>query len=107
MVDQLHKYNESIDLLFNGSVVKSSVTAHETAWTFGGIVWLWPIIFILTLIMVAIKTESPNMVAIYAIIGNIALASRLDVISEKIFFFVLVVSVLIVLYSMFFSKKLD
>ena len=108
MVDSLHRFNESIDLLFNnGSVTDASIKVFETAWTFGGVVWLWPIAFLGTLIMVAIKSENPTAVAMYAILGNLFLGTRLDQISHVIFGMTLIFSVLIFLYSLFVSPRTE
>ncbi len=107
MSSAIHLLNESFDLLLNGSVVEAAVSTYEISMTFGGINWLWPFIFIMTLIVVAIKTENPTMVAIYAILGNVALASRLPQLTNVIFIPILIFSVLIWLYSIFVSPKIE
>ncbi len=107
MVDVVHLQNESFDLLVNGSVVEAAVRTYEIAWTFGGITWFWPIIFLVTLIIVAMKLENPAFIAIYAILGNIALGTMLPQISSVFFFIIVVLSVMIWLYSLFASPKLE
>ena len=107
MSSAIHLQNESFDLLLNGSVIDASIKSYEIAMTFGGINWLWPFIFIMTLILVAIKTENPTMVAIYAILGNVALATRLPQLTQVIFVPILIFSVLIWLFSIFVSPKIE
>ncbi len=107
MVDVVHLQNESFDLLINGSVIEAAVKTYETAFNFGGVIWFWPIMFLITLILVAMKTESPAMIAIYAILGNIALGTMLPQISSVFFFIIVVLSVMIWLYSLFVSPKLE
>ena len=99
--------NASFDLLINGSVIDAAVSVYDTALTFGGVAWLWPLIFLMTLILVAVKTENPTMVAIYAVLGSVALGTMLPVISQTIFWMILVFSVLIWLYSLFVSPRLE
>ncbi len=107
MASQLHLYNESFDKLINGSVIDAAVSTYETAFTFGGVIWLWPLIFLLTLAMVAIKTENPTMIAIYAVLGNVALGTMLPIVSHPIFAIILILSVVIWLYSLFVSPKIE
>ena len=99
--------NESFDLLVNGSLMEAVISSYEEAWTFGGIIWLWPIVFLFTLIIVAIKSESPTMVAIYAILGNIALGTMLEQLTHIIFASILVFSIMIWLFSLFLSRKIE
>ena len=99
--------NESFDLLVNGSLMEAVISSYEEAWTFGGIIWLWPIVFLFTLIIVAIKSESPTMVGIYAILGNIALGTRLEQATAGIFWIIALVSVMIWFFSLFLSKKIE
>lgn len=107
MVDPLHLQNESFDILSNGSVVEAAIKSYEIGWTFGGITWFWVVIFLFTLLMVAIKSDSPAMVAMYAILGGIALRSQLPLISDTIFGFIMVITIFIWLFSVFISKKID
>lgn len=99
--------NESFDLLINGSVIEAAIKSYEEAWTFSGIIWLWPILFLFTLTLIAIKTENPSIVGIIAILGNIALGTRLDQISHTIFAIVLIFSLVVWFYSLFVSKKFE
>ena len=99
--------NESFDLLMNGSVVEAAIRSYEEVWTFAGVNWLWPIVFLFTLIIVAIKSESPTMVAIYAVLGNIALSTMLEQLTHIIFASILVFSVMIWLFSLFLSRKIE
>ncbi len=106
MVTAIHLQNESFDLLVNGSVIPAAIKSYEIAWTFGGVIWLWPVVLLFTLLMVAVKTESPPMVAIYAILGTVALGtSRIVPISHPAFFLIVVFSVVIWLFSLFLSPK--
>ncbi len=99
--------NESFDLLVNGSLTEAVISSYEEAWSFGGIQWLWPVVFLFTLIIVAIKSESPTMVAIYAVLGNIALGTMLDSYTHIIFYIIIVLSVMIWLFSLFLSRKIE
>ncbi len=107
MVDVLHLQNESFDLLINGSVIEAAVKNFEIAWTFGGVIWLWPILFLGTLILVAMKLDNPGFIAIYAILGNVALATRLPQISGPFLTIIVVMSIMIWLYSLFASPRLE
>lgn len=107
MVELIHLQNESLDLLFNnGTVIEASVRSYEIAFTFGGVIWLWPLLFLFTLMMVQIKTQSPTMVAIYAILGNLALGSLLPAISHTFFASILIITLAIWLFSLFVSPKI-
>ncbi len=99
--------NESFDLLVNGSIMESVISSYEEAWLFGGIQWLWPVVFLFTLIIVAIKSESPTMVAIYAILGNLALGTMLEQLTHTIFALILVFSIMVWLFSLFLSRKIE
>ncbi len=100
--------NESFELLINGSVVEAAVKSYEEALTFAGVNWLWPILFLFLLTLVAIKTENPTMVGIFVILGGVALSTQLDAgISGTVFGFVLVLSILVWLYSIFVSPRSD
>ncbi|KKL09609.1 hypothetical protein LCGC14_2564130 [marine sediment metagenome] len=100
-------FNESFDKLINGSVIPAAVSTYTEAFTFGGVIWLWPIFFIGTLFLVAIKTENPTMVAIYAILGTVALGTMLPTISNTILAFITIFSVTIWFYSLFVSPKVE
>ena len=99
--------NESFDLLVNGSLTEAVRSSYEEAWTFGGIIWLWPIIFLFTLIIVAIKSESPTMIAIYAILGNIALGTMLEQLTAGILWTIALLSIMIWFFSLFLSRKIE
>ena len=91
------------NLLINGSIIKGGFKAYEYSMGF----WLWPILFIFTLVMVHIKTENPGYLLAYAILGNALLASRLTVDTSKIFYLTLVISLALVLHKIYASKRLD
>ncbi len=99
--------NTSFDLLTGGNLTEAVISSYEEAWTFGGIIWLWPIIFLFTLIIVAIKTESPTMIGIYAILGNIALGTMLEQYTHTIFWTIAVISIMIWFFSLFLSRKIE
>ena len=107
MVDLLHAQNESFDLLVNGSIIPAVIKSFEIPWTFGGVIWLWPFMLLFLLVIVAIKSESPTMVGIFVILGNIALGTRLSPVSDIIFWITLVLSILIWFFSIFAGKKLE
>lgn len=91
------------EYLQNASLFKATTEIYEVAWG----LWFWPIIFMFTLFVVAIKTESPAFVAIYAILGNLALSRFLIPASHPIFFGTLIFSIAMVLWSLFGSNKID
>ena len=99
--------NESFDLLVNGSIMQAVIKSYEEAWNFGGIIWLWPVVFLFTLIIVAIKSESPTVVGIYAILGTVALGTMLEQLTHIVFGFIAVFSVMIWLFSLFLSRKIE
>ena len=99
--------NASFDLLVNGSIIEAAVKSYEEGWLMGGVIWFWPIMLLFLLIIVALKSESPTMVAIFAILGNVALRSRLDQISDVIFGLVVILSVLVWFFSLFISRKIE
>ncbi|MCH8003896.1 MAG: hypothetical protein IH934_04680 [Nanoarchaeota archaeon] len=105
--DIVHAQNESFELLVNGSVIEAAIKSYEIPFDFGGIIWLWPIVFLFLLIMVAIKVDNPAMVGVFAILGNIALGTRLAPVSHLIFALVLIFSIVIWLFSIFASRKLE
>lgn len=107
MVSRIHLQNESLDLLFNGSVIDAAIKSYEIAWTFNGIIWLWPVVFLFTMLMVQIKLESPTAVAIVGILGNVALGSMLPTVAHPIFGMIVIFSILIWLFSLFISNKLE
>ena len=95
--------NISFDLLINGSIFEAVNSVYTQAWG----VWFWPLLFFATLGLVALKTQSPAMVAIYTIIGNTTLALLLPVESSIIFYVVLMLSMGITLYMVFGSPRTD
>ena len=99
--------NDSFDLLMNGFVVEAAVKSYEEAWTFGGVIWFWPIVFLITLVLVAIKSENPTLVGMYAILGTVALGTRLPVVTDPIFALIVIFSILIWFFSLFISRKTD
>ncbi len=99
--------NASFDALVSGNITDAVILSYEEAWHFGGIQWLWPIVFLFTLIIVAIKSESPTMVAIYAILGNVALGTLLDPYTNIIFWAIALFSSVIWLFSLFLSRKIE
>ena len=70
-------------------------------------IFFWPIIFMFTLFLVYIKTESPAYVAVYAIIGNVALAALLPILTHTIFYTTIVFSIALTLWSFFGSNKIE
>ncbi len=99
--------NASFDLLVNGSIIGAAVKSYEEATSFGGVVWVWPILFLFTLTFLMIKSESPTMVGIYVVLGNVALGSRLAESSRLIFVMILILSLVIWFFSLFISSKTE
>jgi len=99
-------HNESYRLLAdNQSIIKAGIKIYEAPEVMG--VYLWPLIFLFTLIVVAIKSEHPGYVFFYAVLGNIVLASYLPIKTNPIFWGIMVFSLLIVLWSFWASKKIE
>jgi len=94
-------YSAAYDELINGSAIKGATLAYEVP--LGQ--WFWPFLFLLTLIVIYAKTESPTTIAIYTILGNFALGAYLIPQAEKIFYIVLIFSVAILLFKIFGSSK--
>lgn len=90
--------------LTNGSLFKAVNEAY-TSPPIG--IFFWPIIFLFTLTIIAIKTENPAYVTIYAVLGNFALATLLPITTHIIFYTTLVLSFFLVLWSFFGSSKVD
>ena len=95
--------NESFELLTNGSLFLASAGAYEA--TIG--LFFWPIIFLFTLFLLFIKSENPAYIAIYAILGNFALATLLPIQTDPIFYTTAVLSLALVLWSFFGSGKIE
>lgn len=96
-------FNTSFDLLVNGSMVKAASYSYTQA--FG--VWFWPILFLATLGLLAIKTRNLALISVYAIIGNIGLAALLPIETSPFFYVVVGVSAGLVIFSLFGSASTD
>ena len=83
------------ELLKNGSVFHSAVESYEAAW--GD--FFWPVMFLFVLYMVYLKTESPTMVALAMIVGNVGMFTLVDIRFQPILYITLVVSIALTLYS--------
>lgn len=89
--------------LTNASMLEAANEAYKAS-PIG--IFFWPIIFLFTLFMVAIKTENPAFVFIYAVIGNFVLSQYLFSITDPIFWGIAVISLFMVLWSFFGTDKL-
>ena len=97
-------YNESYQLIANNqTLIKAAISVYEVAWG----IYFWPLMFLLTLFMVAIKTEKPAYVVFYAILGNVALASYLPSKTNPIFYGTIVFSLFFVLWSFYANRSMD
>jgi len=93
--------------LQNASLFEATTEAYTSA-PYGAGDFFWPIILLFTLFLIHIKTESPAMVAIFAIIGNFTIAAFLfGSIAMPIFYGTLVFSFFIVLWGIFGSPKIE
>jgi hypothetical protein len=99
MVNTTVAYNE----LLNMSIIKASNSVYTA--TLGD--WFWPIIFLFTLTLIAIKTENPAYVLVYSILGNFALAAHLKTVTHPIFYLTMVISLALVLWNIYASKKTE
>lgn len=90
--------------LQNMSLFKASNEVYAVALG----IFFWPIVFLFTLFVVAIKTESPAYIFLYSVIGNIALFTLMtDVRTHPIFYATVLLSLTMVLWSLFGSSKVD
>lgn len=93
-------------LLRNNSLVEASVEAYRSVSFLD--VWFFPILFLFTLFVVAIKTENPGYVMVYALIGNVALVGFMtNPLVQPVFYTTIVLSFTMVLWSFFGSGKID
>jgi len=95
--------NQSFIYLQNASLFKAANEAYAVSLG----IFFWPIIFLFTLFVIYIKTENPAFVAIYAIIGNVALVAFLPIFTHPIFYLTLLFSFSMVLWSFFGSSKIE
>jgi len=96
--------NQSWEYLQNASLFKAVDTAYQAS-AMG--IFFWPIIFLFTLFVIYIKTENPGYVAIYAILGNVALVTLLPIATHPIFYTTVVLSIALSLWSFYGSSKID
>ena len=94
---------QATELLHNASLFKAANEAYTTSLG----IFLWPILFLFTLFMLYIKTENPAYVAMYGIIGTVALASFLPMLTQPIFYITVLLTLAIVLWSFFGSSRND
>ena len=94
---------QAYEYLGNASLFKAANEAYAVSVG----IFFWPIIFLFTLFMLYIKTENPAYVAMYAIIGNVALAAFLPIMTHPIFYITLTLSLGFTLWSFFGSSRID
>ena len=87
----------------NGSVIRAGFEAYTPALG----TWLWPAFFIFTLVIVYIKTENTGYLFFYAVLGNALLATKLSVITSKIFYLTMVISLALVLWKAYASRRIE
>lgn len=85
------------EYLMNGSIFKATNAVYQAK---VGVIF-WPLLFIWTLIIIAVKTESPNFVLFYAILGNYLIGKYVIGIFTPMFYMVAVLSLAIVLWKIF------
>ena len=93
--------NLSYELLVNGSVFKA---VNQIYIDKVGIIF-WPILFLFTLVIIAIKTESSNYVLFYTVLGNYMIGKYISGFFHPIFYIMAVLSLFVVLWKMYASKK--
>ena len=97
-------YNESYQILANNqTVIRAAISVYEVAWG----IYFWPLMFLLTLFMLAINTEKPAYVLFYSILGNVALSSYLPVKTNPIFYGTMVFSLMFVLWNFYVNRNID
>ncbi len=99
MVDTTKAY----DLLINGSVIEAANEVYAA--TVG--IWLWPIIFVVTLVVIHIKTENPSYLVFYSILGNYLIGTYIVPLTHPIFYGIFVFSLFAVLWKIFGSTKTE
>jgi len=92
-------YNELLDMHLFAAANK----VYFLSWG----VWFWPAIFIVTLLMLYIKTENPGYIVVYSIIGHFMMFGFLPVQTQPIFYGTMVFSLALTLWSFFGSGKVD
>lgn len=86
---------QAYELLKNGSIFPAAIESYEAAW--GD--FFWPVMFISILGLIYLKTESPWMVTIAMIIGNVGMFSLIDLRFQPILYLTMVVSMALVLFA--------
>lgn len=94
-------YSDAYTLLENGSFVQAGATAYQASLG----VLFWPILTMVMLVAVGIRTENPAIVAVLAIISHVVMASFLPVETSPIFYGSIVLSIGVTLYTLFMSRK--
>jgi hypothetical protein len=89
--------------LSNGSVLQAS----EAIFTSVIGPWFWVVLIFFTLVVVQIKSEEPGFVAIVAVLTNALLAYRINSWFEPILWTSFVLSLAIILYSIFGNSKYE
>jgi hypothetical protein len=85
----------------NGSFVKGAAMTYETPMG----VYFWPILVFVLLVAVGIKTESPPLVGILAIVAHVVMATLLPIETSFIFYISIALSVGLTLYFFYASSK--
>lgn len=98
MVDTSAAYK----LLVNGSIIRAANELYQT--TVG--MWFWPIFFIITLVILYIKTENPTYIIFYTILGNYLIGAYVLPPTYPIFYGIAVFSLFLVLWKIFGSDKI-
>lgn len=98
-------YTEAYNLLAqNQSVIGAAINTYDTA--LGGL-YFWPILFLFTLLLIAIKTQSYHYTLFYAVAGNVLIGSLLPIRTSPIFYGVMVFSLMLVLWSFYSNRNLQ
>ena len=87
-------------LLQNASLIPAVIESYKSAW--GD--FLWPVLFLATLGLVYLKTESPVMVALASIFGNVLLLTLLPGRFHLFFYGILAFSIAILFYAVIGRK---
>jgi len=95
--------NQSFQAISGGNVTQGVALSYTIAWG----VWFWPVLFIAFLGLVAMKSQSPALVAIVTIIGNVGMVLLLPVETSIIFYVILVLCIGINFYMWFGSSRTE
>lgn len=91
------------ELLVNGSTILSSIKVYDIPLGDNG--WIYVILYMITITMLAVYTESPANTVIGSIIGGLALFALMPQVSIKVFYAIAVFALTVTLAKYFSHKQ--